>query len=180
MTVRVLDPLDDDAPEFASEAGFRSIWISHIGEMRAFALRRVSDPGRAEDAVQETFLRAWRSARCFDPARGTTRSWLYTILRNVLIDQARATAARPELINADVEVIAAEEHEPRVVALVVAEALQRLSPAHREALVESYYCQRTSGEIADRFGVPLGTVRSRLFYGLKALGSALDEIGFGD
>jgi RNA polymerase sigma-70 factor, ECF subfamily len=176
MDVDVIDLLDD-TPEFASEAGFRRIWTAHVAEMRAFAVRRITDSGRAEDAVQETFLRAWRSAGRFDPARGSARAWLYTILRNELIDQARANASRPKTVKAEVEVIAADEHERRVLALVVAEALQRLSPTHREAIVESYYRQRTTAEVADRVGVPIGTVRSRLFYGLKALGNALDDMG---
>jgi RNA polymerase sigma-70 factor (ECF subfamily) len=178
VDVRVLNPANEDAPEFTSEAGFRRIWATYVGEMRVFAVRRLADAGRAEDAVQDTFLRAWRSASRFDSARGTPRAWLFAILRNVLVDHARANASRPRMVNAAAEVVSADDHDLRIAALVVGDALQRLSAEHRDVIVESYYGGRTAAEVAVRVGVPVGTVRSRLFYGLKALGRALDEIGF--
>jgi RNA polymerase sigma-70 factor, ECF subfamily len=178
MDVQTLSLDEDCAADFSSVEGFRRIWTAYVAEMRGFAGRWLSDAGRAEDAVQESFLRAWRSASRFDAARGTPRAWLFAILRNVLVDQARADTARPQTMNVAVEVAGADDLDLRVAALVVGDALRRLSAEHREAIVESYYRQQTAAEVADRVGVPVGTVRSRLFYGLKALSNALDEIGF--
>jgi RNA polymerase sigma-70 factor, ECF subfamily len=172
------DATDDAASDFATKAGFRRVWQAYEAEMRSFAARRLSDRGRAEDAVQEAFLRAWRHARGYDARRGTPRSWLFAILRNVIIDQARAQSARPTTTNATVEGVTADDDDSRIAALVVGEALQRLSRDHREAIVETYYRQKTAAEAARKLGVPVGTVRSRLFYALKALGNALDEMGF--
>jgi RNA polymerase sigma-70 factor (ECF subfamily) len=178
MNLQTPNRADEDTHEFTSEAGFRRIWTAHVAEMRGFATRRLSDTARADDVVQETFLRAWRNAHRFDVARGAPRAWLFAILRNVLIDQARADAARPQTTNAAVEIVTGDDHDRRIAAVVVGKALQRLSAEHREAIVESYYGEQTAGEVAERVGVPVGTVRSRVFYGLKALGNALDELGF--
>src|ERR671937_598350 len=81
----------------ASERDVREAYSAHAGELYGFAMRSLADPGLAEEAVQETFLRAWRAGQRFDPELGSLRTWLFAILRNVVIDLGRARAARPAL-----------------------------------------------------------------------------------
>lgn len=132
----------------------------------------------AEDVVQETYIRAWRAAARFDPALGSLRGWLFAILRNVIIDQSRARAARPPLGQATQEVVADDEIDAVIVAWQVEEGLRRLTAEHRSAIVETYYRGRPAAEVAVDLGIPEGTVRSRVYYGLKALRLALDELGW--
>ena len=75
--------------------GLRAAFLTHGGELYGYARRRLTDPGLAEEAVQETFLRAWKARKRFDPSLGTMRGWLFAIERHVVIDLARALTRRP-------------------------------------------------------------------------------------
>src|SRR5213594_745398 len=81
------------------ETGVREAYAAHAGELYGFALRSLDDRGLAEEAVQDTFLRAWRAGDRFDPELGSLRTWLFAILRNVVIDLGRARAARSEVLD---------------------------------------------------------------------------------
>src|SRR6188472_4074736 len=72
------------------ERDVREAYSAHAAELYGFAVRSLADPGLAEEAVQETFLRAWRAGERFDPQSGSLRTWLFAILRNVVIDLGRA------------------------------------------------------------------------------------------
>lgn len=147
------------------------------------AFRALGERGRAEDTVQETFLRAWRAADSYDPHQSSLRTWLFAIARNVVIDFSRARAARPETPGPEVEQARAEESagdpiEEKLRSWEIEEALQSINDHHRQAIVETYYLERSSAEVAAEVGVAEGTIRSRLFYGLKALRLALEERGW--
>ena len=168
MSTRRLPSVDtcaDDLPgDIRIEEGIRRAWLVHGPGLRGFAFRSLGDRGLAEDALQETFLRAWRKRDHFDAARGSVRIWLYAIMRNLLVDMARARASRPWTSPAVPDVPAADELDGLLGSLAVAEALRRLSPEHRQVIVQNYVTQRPQSEIAEFLGVPVGTVRSRLFY----------------
>ncbi|MFC9550360.1 sigma-70 family RNA polymerase sigma factor [Rhodococcus sp. NPDC056960] len=165
--------LDDDSV-------LRAAYDDHGGELFALAYRSLGDRGRAEEAVQETFLRAWRGADRYDPERSTLRTWLYAICRNVVIDASRARASRPQVVGSELPDLPVDERplEQLLVGLQVEEALQRLSEQHRVVLVEVHLRDRSTAEVAAQLGVPVGTVRSRVYYGLKALGLVLEEMGW--
>ncbi len=159
------------------EAGVRKAYAAHAGELYGFALRSLDDPGMAEEAVQDTFLRAWRAADRFDPELGSLRTWLFAILRNVIIDLGRARAARPATGGA----LPDRGHEPFEDVLLnwqVEEALRRIGDQHRRVLVETYLRGRPYAEVASELGVPEGTIKSRVYYGLRALRNALEEMGY--
>ncbi len=143
--------------------------------------RALNDDGLAQEAVQETFLRAWRAAERYDPKRSSLRTWMFAIARNVTIDLARARSARPEQRRGPVEVEHTQEEEAKdtteesLRSWEVEEALRHIGPHHRHAIVETYYRDRPCAEVAAEAGVPVGTMRSRLYYGLKALRSVLEE-----
>jgi RNA polymerase sigma-70 factor (ECF subfamily) len=159
------------------ERGIREAYAAHSGELYGFAVRSLRDPGLAEEAVQETFLRAWRAGDRYDPELGSLRTWLFAILRNVVIDLGRARAARPRVAVATVE----PGHEPLEQVLLswqVEEALRRIGHEHRIVIVETFYKGRPYAEVAAELGVPEGTIKSRVYYGLRALRNVLEELGY--
>src|SRR3954451_8919907 len=79
------------------DAALRAVYDAHGGELYRFARRSLGDAGQAEDAVQEAFVRAWRASSSYDPAKASQRTWLFAILRNVVIDVVRARRSRPAL-----------------------------------------------------------------------------------
>src|SRR5689334_16218723 len=85
------------------ERDVREAYSAHAGELYGFAMRSLGDAGLAEEAVQETFLRAWRAGKRFDPEIGSLRTWLFAIIRNVVIDLGRARAARPGVAEGGIE-----------------------------------------------------------------------------
>ena len=166
-----------DTPSLDSEAGLSAPYDSFGGELYRMTRRALNDDGLAEEAVQETFLRAWRTADRYDPRRSSLRTWMFAIARNVTIDLARARSARPERTGQEVE----HTQEVRdttgesLRSWEMEEALRRIGPHHRHAIVETYYRDRPCAEVAAEIGVPVGTMRSRLYYGLKALRSVLED-----
>jgi len=170
------------------ERDVREAYAAHSGELYGFAVRSLGDSGLAEEAVQETFVRAWQAANRFDDALGSLRTWLFAIVRNVVIDLSRARAVRPALAasgagreNATNETGRLDDDIERILlSWQVEEALGKLSEEHRGALVEVHYKGRAYGEVAIDFGVPVGTVKSRVYYALKAMRLALEELGWAD
>lgn len=175
-----------DAPVagLEDEDAVSAAYAAHGAELYRFVLRGLGDAGAAQDVVQETFLRAWRAADRFDPELASLRVWLFAIARNAMLDHARAARVRPWQGNL-VDPPTAQEAGPTVEdpseqlvrSWVVEEALRRLSEEHRTALVQTHLRERPYAEVAAELGIPLGTLRSRVFYGLKALRVAMDEMG---
>ncbi len=154
----------------------------------AFSLaRRVcADEGLAEDVVQEVFIAFWREPARFDPARGAFGSWLLTLVHHKAVDAVRRESAIRRRT-----VPAAEDGEEwsvapgpgadqaalgAVVAGQVRDALGRLPNEQREALALAYYGGYTQREVATLTGVPLGTVKSRMFTGVQRLRSVLGPL----
>jgi RNA polymerase sigma-70 factor (ECF subfamily) len=158
-------------------------YAAHGTELYRFALRSLGDAGLAEEAVQSTYLRAWRNADRYDEDLGSLRTWLFAIIRNVVIDVARARRIRP------VTGVGDSTTEPQhpdddidrmLLAWQVEEALRRLSDEHRVVLVETYYRSRPYAAVAAELGVPVGTVKSRVYYALRQLRLALEELGWAE
>lgn len=171
--------LNQVVPTFSSDDGMRSAVNAFSGEMFGFAQRALGDRGMAEDAVQETFVRAWQATRKFDPALGSQRTWLFAILRNVIVDASRRRKVRP-IVAVRVDGAVEDQIDELLRSWVIEESLNRLTIEHRHAIVQVYYQGRSAADVALEFGVPESTVRTRLFYGLKALRLAFDELGWND
>jgi RNA polymerase sigma-70 factor (ECF subfamily) len=170
-------------PLLASDAGVRAVYAAHGAELYRFAFRSLGDRGLAEEAVQETFVRAWQAADRFDDALGSLRTWLFAIVRNVVIDLSRARAVRPTLATESTATDLGDltdDIDRVLTAWQVEEALRMLSDEHRSALVEVHYKGRSYGDVAVDLGVPVGTVKSRVYYALKAMRLALEELGWSD
>jgi RNA polymerase sigma-70 factor, ECF subfamily len=132
---------------------------------------------QAEDVVQETMVRAWREARKLDLGEPSLMPWLTTVARRIVIDDHRRRQARPiETADADLANLPSDDHTADADRrMVVAEALRALSPSHREVLNETILRDRTVNQAAEVLGIPVGTVKSRVYYALRALQVVLDE-----
>jgi RNA polymerase sigma-70 factor (ECF subfamily) len=165
----------------ADEQLLRALFDQHAPALLSYALRLVDgDRGRAEDVVQETLLRAWRHPEAMAPDRGSPRPWLFAVARRIAVDAHRRRRARPQEVGDDVLALIPTQDDDVDRALdawLVADALDALSPAHREVLVQTYFAGRSVGEAAQVLGIPPGTVKSRTHYALQALRLALLERG---
>jgi RNA polymerase sigma-70 factor (ECF subfamily) len=174
MSATLVDLSDDQL--------LRALHDEHAHALWAYVVRLTrGDRAKAQDVVQETLLRAWRTPAVLDQSRGSPRSWLYTVARRIVIDDWRASRSRPEVVTDVVpEPVGmftdtiAERAADRD--LVVA-ALRTLSPEHRDVILECYFRGSTVAEAAATLGVPPGTVKSRTHYALRALRSAIEEMG---
>ena len=172
------------AGDLAGEGGLRAAYSAHAGELYRFALRGLGDPGLAQDAVQETFLRAWQSAARYDPTLASLRVWLFAIARNVVVDLHRrrstlsfAVVTGQEAGVADALPPVGDATDAVVDRAVVTAALGRLSDDHRQVIVETYLRGRSYDELAAETGTPAGTLRSRSYYALRALRATMEEMG---
>ena len=114
----------------------------------------------------------------YDPEIGSLRTWLFAILRNVVIDLGRARASRPRVGPESGIEPSVEPLEQALLSWQVEEAMRRIGEDHRKVLLETHFRARPYAEVAEELGVPEGTVKSRVYYGLKALRVALEEMGY--
>lgn len=156
----------------------RSLHDVYAGPLYVFAYRRLADPQAAEEIVQDTLVRAWRHAADYDADRGPVAAWLFTIARNLVVDRLRHQAARPVTVELPAAAPVTDGEIDRMLETwQIADALAGLSVAHREAIIVCHYRGHTVAEAAELLGVPAGTVKSRLYYGLRALRLGLEEMG---
>ena len=143
------------------------------------ALRILRDPSLAEDAVQEGFLAVWRSAGSFLAERAKPSTWILTLVHRRAVDLVRREERRrtspPEAAAPESSESADQQAELRSRRRIVQEALRQLPADQREAIELAYYGGFTQSEIAERLGQPLGTVKSRMFTGLRHLRDLLAD-----
>jgi RNA polymerase sigma-70 factor, ECF subfamily len=145
------------------------------------ALRVLRDERHAEDAVQEAFLQVWRSAATFRAERAKASTWILTLVHRRAVDLVRREERRhaDPLTDDSVAGEAPEQTEEaawlRFERERVQSALRQLPDVQREALELAYYGGFSQSELADRLGVPLGTIKSRMFAGLARLRELLDD-----
>lgn len=159
------------------------LYQRHYEPALSVALSLLRDRSAAEDLVHEVFLRAWRRASLFRSHRGTFRSWLLTIVRNAAIDHLRQQAMqRKPAVTAAQESLHASA-EPDIQAHVILsleadrlyQALDRLAPEQRVAIQQAFFAELSHREIAQREGLPLGTVKGRVRLGLRRLRTLLEN-----
>ena len=161
----------------------QQLYDEHAAALFRHCLRLTGqDQARAEDVLQRTLLRAWRHIDELEDFPGSVRAWLFTVARNIVIDEWRTTRNRHEVSVAEVPEPGAgvDVTDHQLLSWVVADALTQLSPEHRAVLLETYFRGQPVRDAARHLGVPEGTVKSRTHYALRALRLALEEMGVGE
>lgn len=161
------------------EASLSALYAAYGRQIYGLGVHLLRDAGLAEDLVQETFVRLWRSAHRYDAARSSVRTFVFTLARRAAIDiwRRRGVSVPMVLHEPQVEDVAGTEaFEHVLLRLELGEALARLSAAHREVLELQYHENLTQTQVAERLGVPLGTVKSRTMHALRALARYYKEL----
>lgn len=153
----------------------RDLYQSFSRPVFTIAYRALGDRGLAEEAVQQTFLQAWRGAHRFDPQR-PPGPWFYSIARRVAVDlYRRERRHQPERDEPEVAVLP-PSFEGMWEAWEVRSALQRVSPDERAVLHATHYLGLTHEETAERLGVPVGTVKSRSYRAHRRMAGLLAHL----
>lgn len=166
------------------EAQWQQLHERHAGELWRFTLSLTRDRQVAEDIVQEVLLRAWRADELVDRDPSSTRAWLFTVARRLVIDRWRSAPVRREQAvdgsdraPAGGDQVRPDRTDELLDRWLIADALTDLSAEHRAVLIAAYYEGRTTADIAGRLQIAEGTVKSRLHYGLRHLRMILQEKG---
>lgn len=157
----------------------------HAGAVFGLSKRVLSDPARAEEIVQEIFLRLWNEPDRFDPERGSLRSFLLAQAHGRAVDMLRSDSARRDREQREARVAAEAgydlEHEiwDLAVADRVKEALTSIPEEERRAIQLAYFGGHTYREVASMLDTPEGTIKSRIRVGLKRMRAVLNDVGVG-
>ena len=172
------------------QAALAELYDRHCRLLFSLILRILRDRGEAEDVLQEVFVRVWDRADSYNASLGTPAAWLVRISRNRAIDRLRSRTVRaavqaPEVErpeqtrdpapHADPEQFAASSEERRA----IVEALSALPPEQRLLIESAFFEGYTQSELAERFDLPLGTVKTRIRTGMQSLRRALASLGGG-
>lgn len=159
------------------------LYDRHSRLLFSLILRVLRDRGESEDVLQEVFVRVWDRAESYSPALGTPTAWLVRIARNRAIDRLRARQVRAHVAESfDAPPVAADlapsgnpehlartaEHRRAIVA-----ALDQLPPEQRTLIDAAYFEGYTQSELAEKLGLPLGTVKTRIRTAMQALRQTL-------
>ena len=144
-----------------------------------FGVQQLGNNGLADEMVQETFVRLWRTAGNFDPEKASVQTYLYVIARSVAADVRKRPSSRPLLPVEDVDMPPQPDTVDQIIdSMIVREALESLGSGHAQVIQLAQDEGLTQSQIAERLGLPLGTVKTRMFHGIRAMRVALAERGF--
>ncbi len=172
------------------EAALADFYDRHSRLVYSLIMRILGSPSDAEDVLQETFVRVWSRADTYDAVLGSPAAWLTRIARNRAIDRLRARRVRGDLavepaVRTDdapraVEPITRDtpetQLEGRTTAGAIRTALATLTKDQRALIEAAFFEGYTHSELATRFGVPLGTVKTRIRSGLTAMRGHLEQV----
>lgn len=171
-----------------SEA-LEALYDEHASTVLAIALKVVGDRSAAEDVLQETFWRVWKSASTYRQERGAVSAWLFRIARNLAIDAFRRGGVRPQILEMeqndsflewtpDSGADVADQAHSSLLNQQVRAALSRLPNDQKKVIELAYFYGMTRQEIAEATGEPLGTIHTRARLGLQKLRDELAMIEF--
>ena len=159
------------APELAD---LEALYDAHHRQAIGLAYRLLGDLGDAEEVVQEAFLAAWRSGHTYDATRGSTHTWLLSMVRNRSIDVLRARKRRPvQPLAEGVDPPDASDVPAEAVSNVDAQAaraaMDALPPEQKQVIELAYFAGLSHSEIAAQLAAPIGTVKGRIRLALDRL-----------
>jgi RNA polymerase sigma factor (sigma-70 family) len=172
-----------DRPQTAAGVSLAELCDQYAARAWSLAHRIVGDDRLAEDVVQEALLAYWRNPAAYDGTRGTFASWFLALVHHKAVDAVRREESHRRRADAAAELAGpetvpdvAETVADRITDLRVRAALEELPAVQREALVLAYWGGFTQREIAERTGAPLGTVKTRMFAGMRRLHEVLRAV----
>ncbi|HJV43989.1 sigma-70 family RNA polymerase sigma factor [Caulobacter sp.] len=158
---------------------FATLFSHYAPRVKALLMRSGSPPSTAEELAQETLLSVWRKAHLFDPSRASAAAWIFTIARNLRIDGLRRAdrAVYAEDFAPD------DEDPPQPDAIVnglqeakrVRAAIRTLNPDQAQAIEMAFFHEQTHTQISQALGVPLGTVKARIRFGMMKLRAFIER-----
>lgn len=153
---------------------FRRFYEATAGQVYALGIRMLGDGARAEDLLQDVYLKVWHRSGEFRPGRGDAMAWLITMARNRAIDLGRAAHQRDTALD-DLPEPEASAHEepPRAEQARLAWCLEQLESGQRQTIFCAFFTGLSHGEIARRFSEPVGTIKTRIRRGLANLKQCL-------
>lgn len=158
------------------------LYDEHAAALWRYATRLTGDRARAQDVVQETLLRAWQHPEVVSDSERSARAWLFTVARNMIIDERRSLRFRCEVSTPEGLDVAGPDALDAENAMLdrqlIDDAMARLTPEHRAVIRRCYFLGWTTARIAADLGIPDGTVKSRLHSALRRLRRELFEMGF--
>jgi len=155
------------------EAAMAELYRRYSRRLYCFGMQVLGNTGLAEEMVQESFVRLWRTAAGFDARRASVGTYLFVIARSTAADIRKRPSSRPLLPVEEVDVPPQADTVDQILdGLIVHEALGTLSPAHLEVMRLARDEDLTQSQIAERLGLPLGTVKTRMFHAMRALRAA--------
>jgi RNA polymerase sigma-70 factor (ECF subfamily) len=159
-------------------ADLEALYDAHHRQAIGLAYRILGDMGDAEEAVQEVFLSAWRSGHTYDPSRGSTHTWILSMVRNRSIDVLRARRRRPvqplaEGVDPPDTTDVPAQAASNVDAASARAALDTLPPEQKQVIELAYFGGLSHTEIAAQLAAPIGTVKGRIRLGLDHLRVAM-------
>jgi len=143
-----------------------------------FGYQYLRNEGLADELVQETFVRLWRTAGRFDAAKASVGTYLFVLARSAAADLYKRPSSRPLVSDVDIPEPAIPDSVDQIInSLVVREALDSLPSAQAEVIRLTLEEGLTQTQVAQRLNLPLGTVKTRTFFGMRALRAALIKRG---
>ena len=165
-----------------SDEAFRRLYQEFGPRIRSYMLRQGADPDLADELTQETLVTVWRKASLYTADKGSASTWMFTIARNLRIDRIRRqrpwqelTEEHAQTLPAD-DVLADEAVDLRQRQVRVQAVLKELPPDQVEVVTLAFVEGLAHSQIAERLGLPLGTVKSRIRLAYNKLRSALEEL----
>ena len=162
------------------EAAVGALYDRHCRLLFGLILRIIRDRSEAEEILQEVFVLVWTRAETYNVSIGPPAAWLVRIARNRAIDRLRANNVRLRAAESAPEPAPAENPESRASVSeqqrAVARALESLPPDQRVLIEQAYFLGLTQSELAERFKLPLGTVKTRIRTGMLALRDQLSQV----
>lgn len=158
---------------------FGRLFRRYASRLLGFLVQRLGRRDVAEEVLQEVFLEAWRAAEKFDPARASFRSWIFLLARSRALDRIRSATSRTqrEERHAGPAETSLDPRAREVARATVERALGSLSEEQRVCVRMAFYEGLSLSQVAAALDVPLGTVKSRYLYGMRALRTRFGTAG---